>query len=296
MKVWRRYGRFRLYVMRGEQKIGWYDPNTGESAIEVPSETVAFWNTVRLECARLHAVGTLDSPHLVYGPSVPVAPARPGLREPALVRQRPPEPDLALNLPGSAAKARAAELRAEHPWATIFARLSRRRNEALDYAYGAGGERKIGRKLTRWAARQGWHVLHAVPVGNKGSDIDHVLIGPFGVVTLNTKRTRGKVWVAEHAMMINGHKVDYLRNSRHEASRARTLLTRSHGQDVPVTGAIVFVGATGFTLRGGGPPDLTVLRNAAALRGWLRSRPTILTPDQIATLYDLARKPSTWQY
>jgi outer membrane biogenesis lipoprotein LolB len=96
-------------------------------------------------------------------------------------------------------------------------------------------------------------------------------------------------------LMVNGRKVGYLRNSRYEADRARTLLTRAYGQDVPVSAAIVFVGAKGFTLRGGGPPDLAVLRNAAALRGWLRSRPVVLTPDQVTALYELARRPSTWR-
>ncbi|MGJ9403557.1 nuclease-related domain-containing protein [Arthrobacter sp. KK5.5] len=32
-----------------------------------------------------------------------------------------------------------------------------------------------------------WAVLHAVPVGAGTADIDHVLIGPAGVFTLNTK-------------------------------------------------------------------------------------------------------------
>ncbi|MBO2465725.1 NERD domain-containing protein [Actinomadura sp. LCR2-06] len=79
---------------------------------------------------------------------------------------------------------------------------------------GAKAERVIGGRLDKWARKHGWHVLHAVPVGRRGADIDHVLIGPFGVVTINTKSTRGKVWVAENGMMVGGTKVDYLRNSR----------------------------------------------------------------------------------
>jgi hypothetical protein len=32
-----------------------------------------------------------------------------------------------------------------------------------------------------------WRVRHAVPIGDKGSDIDHVVIGPGGVFTINAK-------------------------------------------------------------------------------------------------------------
>ena len=59
----------------------------------------------------------------------------------------------------------------------------------------------------------------AVPVGEKGSDIDHVVMGPSGVFTLNTKNhIRSNVWVTENVFMVNGRKTDYFRNSRHEAA------------------------------------------------------------------------------
>ncbi|MBG6212216.1 hypothetical protein RCH23_000129 [Cryobacterium sp. CAN_C3] len=38
-----------------------------------------------------------------------------------------------------------------------------------------------------------WTVLHAVPVGSGSSDIDHVVIGPAGVFTINTKNHTGKI-------------------------------------------------------------------------------------------------------
>jgi hypothetical protein len=176
-----------------------------------------------------------------------------------------------------------------------LARIFGIRTEARDFAYGARGERLIGRKLDRWGRRGGWHVLHAVPVGRNGADIDHVLIGAFGIITINTKRTRGSVWAAEHTMMINGTRVDYLRDSRYERERVNKLWNKAQGRHVPVSTAIVFVGAKNFTLRSGGPRDVVVLRDARALRGWLRRRGTVLTPEQVVTLYDLARRPSTWQ-
>jgi hypothetical protein len=34
---------------------------------------------------------------------------------------------------------------------------------------------------------EAWRVLHSVPVGSRDSDIDHVVIGPGGVYTINAK-------------------------------------------------------------------------------------------------------------
>lgn len=63
---------------------------------------------------------------------------------------------------------------------------------------GALGEIAVGRLLERLGAE--WTVLHAVPVGTGASDIDHILIGPAGVFTLNTKNhTDQAVWVARNA-------------------------------------------------------------------------------------------------
>lgn len=209
--------------------------------------------------------------------------------------QGPPSADLAANSAGDAAQARADELRRSRSWAGRLAALFGARNEARSFAFGAQGERIVGRKLDRWAARDGWHVLHAVPVGRRGADIDHVLIGRFGVVTINTKRTRGRVWVAESGMVVNGTKVDYLRNSRHEAKRARELMATALGRHVPVHPVIVFVGAKGYTVKNGGPRDVTVLPRVKGLRRWLRRQGPMLTDDQVAALYTAARDPAAWQ-
>jgi hypothetical protein len=108
--------------------------------------------------------------------------------------------DLARNAPGSSASARARELRREHPLLTSAAAALGIRTSAQQFAAGARGERTVGRQLNRWAARYGWHVLHAVPVGRRGADIDHVVIGPFGVVTVNTKATSTAAWVGEYGL------------------------------------------------------------------------------------------------
>jgi hypothetical protein len=203
--------------------------------------------------------------------------------------------DLAFTVPGESALARARELRREHPLLTTAAEILGIRTQARSFAMGAAGERTVGRKLNRWAARQGWHVLHAVPVGERGADIDHVVIAPFGVVTVNTKATRSAVWVGEHGMRVGGTTVDYLRKSRAEARRAHRVLSRVAGINVPVQPAIVFVGPQRFARRRGGPADVAVLPSPRALRRWLGKQPHVLDPGQVQAIYEAARRPATWQ-
>jgi hypothetical protein len=177
----------------------------------------------------------------------------------------------------------------------VAARLVGARTTERSFAIGVKGERAVGRRLNRWAAAAGWQVLHAVPVGERGTDIDHVVIGPFGVVTVNTKTTSTSVWVGEFGMVVGRTKVDYLHKSRAEGRRAAQLLSRAAGWQVPVQPAIVFVGARRFTTRRGGPTDVAVLPSPRALHRWLRKQPGALDPGQLAAVYAAARRPSTWQ-
>jgi len=203
--------------------------------------------------------------------------------------------DLARNTPGESARATAKELRAQHPFKVAAARALGIRTPAGSFAMGAKGERDVGHKLDRWAAQDGWYVIHAVPVGEAGADIDHVVIAPFGVVTVNTKTTKTRVWVGEHGMTLGGKSVDYLHKSRAEARRAKRLLDRATGLEVPVQAVIVFTGADQFSIRRGGPPDVAVLASPRALRSWLQKQPSVLASEQVDAIYQAARKPATWQ-
>jgi hypothetical protein len=140
----------------------------------------------------------------------------------------------------------------------------------------------------------GWHWIHAVPVGENGSDIDHVVIGPAGVFTLNAKRHPGrKAWIAEWAVMVNGTKTDYLRNSRFEAARASTLLSSACGFSITVKAVIVFVDLNHFTVKQM-PKDVHVVTRTR-LVNWLQSLHTTLDPATVETVFAKARLSTTWQ-
>ena len=110
----------------------------------------------------------------------------------------------AANFAGAAARAKRNGVNAQAP---SNRRPRSAKTDERACAVGAKGEEKVANEPPS-LARSG--VLHAVEVGQNGSDIDHVVIGPPGVITLNAKRhPRGKVWVGERMVMINGQKTDY---------------------------------------------------------------------------------------
>ncbi len=161
---------------------------------------------------------------------------------------------------------------------------------------GAGGEETVGSRLDK-LEKHGWHVLHAVPVGDRGSDIDHVLIGPGGVFTLNTKtHPGGTVWVGRDSVRVNGHRTQYLRNSRHEAARAQELLSAAVGFAVQVRPALVFLTGSLFpnvTIKKR-PEDVLIL-DRMDIPGVFKRATRRLTPDQVELVYEQARKSTTWR-
>ncbi|MCG2623029.1 NERD domain-containing protein [Arthrobacter sp. I2-34] len=156
---------------------------------------------------------------------------------------------------------------------------------------GALGEIRVGKILARLGPD--WTVLHAVPVGAGTSDIDHVVIGPAGVFTLNTKNHANQsVWVAGNTLMVAGHRQRHIPNAAHEASRAARLLTAAAGEPVAVTGVLVIVGAKTLTVREQ-PAGVAVVTDRQLLR-WLTRRKPVLDPVQVARIGAAACLPGTW--
>lgn len=138
-----------------------------------------------------------------------------------------------------------------------------------------------------------WTVLHSVPVGTRGSDIDHVVVGAAGVFTINSKFHEGaRIWVGSRRILVNGQKKDHLRNTRYEVARTQKLLEAVIGSSVPVRGAIVIVGAKEITIREQ-PDDVAVL-SAPQLVRWLKKQKPSLEPTQLAAVVAAVRAEATW--
>jgi hypothetical protein len=163
--------------------------------------------------------------------------------------------------------------------------------ESQPWYRGALGEIAVGGILATLSAE--WSVFHALPVGSKGSDIDHLVIGPGGVFTINTKNHSGKsVWVAGQTLMVSGQKQKHIRNADFEATRVTKILRERmpllpHAQPV-----LAILEPKSLTVKA--KPEHTTVLSAARLRRWLAKRPAVLSAEQLAVLAVVVDDPATW--
>jgi hypothetical protein len=160
-------------------------------------------------------------------------------------------------------------LRHERPIYTAVTRVLRVLTDERAWRIGADREEKVAARLAKLVKRDPrWHVVHAIPVGENGADIDHLVVGPAGVFTLNSKHhPDAKIWIRGDTFLVNGHGQPYVRNSRHEARRAARLLAAATGCPVPVTGVVMPVGAADLVIKQ--LPDDVAIVNRMRLVKWL---------------------------
>lgn len=207
--------------------------------------------------------------------------------------------DLSLNRPGQATREQAqAELEAARARSRLRSGLARMldvHTEERAWRIGAQGEETVGERLERLRER-GWQIIHSVPVGTRGSDIDHLLIGPGGVWTLNTKNHPGKkIWVSPKQVRVDGQPVPYLRNSEFEADRVRRALRHQLGWEPFVKAGLVFLTGTlvpNVTIKE--MPATVLILDRMDVPGAFRRSPERLTSQQVAEIFEIARRSTTW--
>lgn len=169
-------------------------------------------------------------------------------------------------------------------------------DEARGWYLGVHGERWVAARLSLLGPE--FTVLHSVPVGNGDSDIDHVVIGPPGVFTINTKYSPGKrIWSAGHGVYVgNRPENHFIRNLDFEVRRASQRLTRAVGFPVRPMGLLVFVDPATMNRKepiDNGAFDLRVISDAELL-GTIGTREA-LDPEQVRRISECAVLPATWR-
>ena len=169
--------------------------------------------------------------------------------------------------------------------------LSPLADDSVSWYLGAVGEIAVGKILAFLPPE--WRAFHALPIGTKGSDIDHLVIGPGGIFTLNTKHHRGKaVWVGGRTLMVSGQKLPHIRNAEYEASRVTKMLQQRMPLLPAVQATVVLVSPKTLTIKT--KPELVKIVADTGLRRWLLSRPIVLGSIQLAELGALIDDPATW--
>jgi hypothetical protein len=293
---WKRYGKDRLYVTGVDRcPIGWWDLLAIEGHPESADLASALDGAVSAWLAMAGKTTGVEVSDVVSVSSAEPAPNLESRQEPTPRASVGHSLDLSLNRAGGMAREQAHALKEAAPVRTFLARALGVRNDERAWRIGADGEEKVAAQLEKVLRKDPrWRILHAVPVGERGSDIDHVAIGPGGVFTINAKHHPGaKIWVGGDTFMVNGHRQPYIRNSRHEAKRAARLLSASCGFLVEVAGVVVPVRAADVAVKKA-PDDVFVVPRAKVAR-WLRRRPEVLRADAIEAIFATARRSTTWQ-
>ncbi|MFL4948073.1 nuclease-related domain-containing protein [Streptomyces sp. MMS24-I31] len=274
---WKRYGHDRLYAnLPDGTAVGWADVPTGGITVlraEYRDDVIALLTK--------HLQNLTEPAPPDRASEVPARPMLPPLT---------PADDLAVNLPGESIRDLLDES-GPGVMGRVISRLLRRPTEWDSWRKGLAGERRVGAELNR-LGRQGWHVLHSIPLANK-VDIDHLLIGPGGVFSINTKHHHKRaVWVGDDSVKVDhGKTAPYARKSRAEAKRVARVLERYCDFPVPVEPVLVFVGVT----------ELKVVSTQLSVRVYQERQVSalaplsgVLTADQVEQVYSVARHRQAW--
>ena len=203
--------------------------------------------------------------------------------------------DLRARIPGHAliekllAECDAGRIRVEHDAAVID-------EESLGWYWGVFGERITAANLGYLGPD--WTVLHSVPVGRSGKDIDHIAIGPPGVVVINSKDHRGKsIWAGGFGLKVNGQsRSGYIQGVLRDIALAEERLTRAVGFAVEVRGALSFIAPRSLkvTAQPGSPEHPITVASAEYLAPKLRSARPEYSAEQVGRIVEAASSPYTW--
>jgi Nuclease-related domain len=157
--------------------------------------------------------------------------------------------------------------------------------ETSAWRQGAAGECRTARLLGRLESH-GWAILHDLAIPGSRANIDHLAIGPGGVVVIDSKQYRGRLRLGPDGLLWHGRHLltMTLRTVRWEADQADGVLGVA---DIQVAAIVAVHGASvpgGQITKGG----VTVV-SADRILALLRALPLILDPEQLVRLTDRAR-------
>ncbi len=151
------------------------------------------------------------------------------------------------------------------------------------------GERSAGLVIGRLP--EGWHAFRDVPVGERGANIDHVVVGPAGTFTLHAIDLTGKVWVGARSIRHNGHPTNFLSKAACDARHASEFLSSVVGRPVEVRSVLAIL-ADEWTIDEE-PADVHV-GSPRGVKDWMLRLPLSLSRHQIHEITAAAGTSSAW--
>ena len=157
--------------------------------------------------------------------------------------------------------------------------------DAVAWRRGAAGERRTARLLSH-LERHGWAVLHDLALPRSQANIDHLVIGPGGVFTIDSKQYRGRLQLDPAGRLWHGRYslAPALRAVSYEADQAAQVLPDPGVAVVPIVAVHGSQVPWGKVVSDGVP-----VLAATRLPSLLRALPAVLGPERVAALADQAR-------
>jgi len=151
------------------------------------------------------------------------------------------------------------------------------------------GQQQVGAALA--GLPRTWHVMHCVPTSDR-SCLDHLLLGPGGVVVLRTAAHPDRALrVTDDIVRPDGRPVSHVRLLRRQVG---IVADRLQGPDLPVRllGVVVVIGTR--PVRTGDLPAGVSIVGLGDLARWVADLPTVLSQIDVARLASSAARPGTW--
>jgi hypothetical protein len=157
--------------------------------------------------------------------------------------------------------------------------------DTLAWRRGAAGERRTARLLAP-LERRGWAILHDLAIPGTAANIDHLVIGPGGVLVVDSKQYRGRLQVDRDGMLWHGRHllVSALRRVLWQADQADEVLGVADVQVTPIVAA--HGAAVPWGVR---QADGVTILPARRVPDLLQALLPILGPERVAWLADRAR-------
>jgi Nuclease-related domain len=157
--------------------------------------------------------------------------------------------------------------------------------DTVAWRRGAAGERRTAHLLAP-LERRGWAVLHDLAIPGSKTNIDHLVVGPGGVVVIDAKQYRGRLRLDCYGLLWHGRHllVAALRKVRWAADQADEVLGVA---DITVAAIMAMHGAS--VPWGRLQADGVTVVAAQRVPDLLCALPPVLGPERVAWLADRAR-------
>jgi hypothetical protein len=160
-----------------------------------------------------------------------------------------------------------------------------------DAVRDAEGRRLVAGLLAHLPA--GWTVLHSLPLRGGEGAVDHLVLGPVGVLPITTVYHPGRrATVTGRTVVLAGEHLPAVLGAEANGDRLGRLLAAHDLAAVPVHPVVAVAGATRLTVKER-PRGVAVLA-AEALRTRLPQKPAVLSAATVDAVVALLDRPDVW--